>query len=253
MTVRVEVRPALLAWASQRSGRDVEDLNQRFEWLHRWERGEGRPPTLRQLEDFATATRTPIGVLMLPEPPAERLPVPDYRTLGDQELDQPSVDLLDTIHLAQQRQEWYRSHARSNGFDAVSVVGSLDLAMEVGPAASRMRDELGFGVDARTGSWTDALRELTAQAEALGILVMVSGVVGSNTQRTLDPEEFRGFSLVDDLAPIVFVNGADAKAAQNFGTSQVVVGSWGGDPWSWGSWVALKQVSGLTGDAHGVS
>ena len=65
-------------------------------------------------------------------------------------------------------------------------------------------------------TWTTALETLRHAIDAVGVVVVTNGVVGNNTHRKLDPGEFRGFVLVDQHAPLVFVNGADSKAAQMF-------------------------------------
>ena len=48
------------------------------------------------------------------------------------------------------------------------------------------------------------------------MLLVINGVVGNNTHRILDAEEFRGFALVDEYAPLLFINNADYKTAQMF-------------------------------------
>src|ERR671922_3000975 len=96
--VQVEVRPELLRWARERAGLDLGVLTHRFPQLVDWERGTERP-TLKQLERFAKATHTPVGYLFLEEPPIERIPIPDFRTVGNEHIKRPSPDLLDTIYL----------------------------------------------------------------------------------------------------------------------------------------------------------
>lgn len=225
--MRVDVKPELVRWARERSGFGPGALAHRFPRLEAWEEGEERP-TLKQLESFAKATHTPVGYLFLQEPPIERIPIPDFRTVANARIARPSPDLLDTIYLCQQRQEWYRDFARSMGEVTLQFVGSSNLESGIEATAASMRHALGFDVEERRrmSTWTDALRHFISQADALGVLVMVNGVVGNNNRRNLDPEEFRGFALADDLAPLVFINGADSKAAQMFTLAHELAHIW---------------------------
>ena len=237
----------MLNWASERSGRDFDELLERFPQLEAWTSGAGQP-TLRQLEGFAKATYTPVGYLFLSEPPEEELPVPDFRTIPGAESGHASPNLLDTIYLCEQRQEWYRSFQVSNNEEPLELVGSLSLSTDTTEAARAISDTIKYDLRTRqeSSSWSEAFTEFRERAEAVGVLVMVSGVVGSNTHRRLDPDEFRGFALVDSLAPVVFVNGADTRAAQIFTLAHELAHVWLGQTALSNSRLDLRESDGDT-------
>ncbi len=228
--VRVEVQPRLLHWACERAGYTLEELAARIPQLLIWERSE-RFPTLKQLEKFARMVHVPVGYLFLDDPPVEHVPIPDFRTIGNKFIDTPSPDLLDTIYICQQRQEWYHEHAQSFGEGHYDFVGALKLGDDIPTVATQIRRALGFDITARRRmhTWEGALSQFMEQVDELGVLVMVSGIVGNNTHRILNPEEFRGFALADGLAPLIFLNGADTKSAQMFTLAHELVHIWLGE------------------------
>ena len=213
----VPVNTSVLRWALERSGRDPATLSKKLPSLPEWLEGR-RHPTLRQLEIFARATSTPLGYLFLAEPPDERLPIPHFRTVSDRGPRRPSPELLDTVHTMQRRQAWMREHLIDEGHEPLRFVRSAGRANEPPILAEEIRKSLGLDHNwaAQESTWTNALTKLRERIEAALILVVVNGIVGNNTHRKLDPEEFRGFVLADEYAPLVFVNGADSKAAQMF-------------------------------------
>jgi len=214
---RVNVSKDVLRWAVSRSGQELDDLEHRFPRIHEWVDEESQP-TLRQLELLAKATLTPLGFFFLTEPPDERLPVPHFRTIHDDTTARPSPDLLETVQIMQRRQAWMREFLIEQGQDELPFVGSSRREEEPRLVVQRMLETLGLDIGwaAEERTWTDALHTIRQVIEDAGILVVVNGIVGNNTHRKLDPDEFRGFVLVDDYAPLVFVNGADGKAAQMF-------------------------------------
>ena len=228
--IRVTIKKELLSWARERAGLEQDALVAKFKKLPEWEAGELQP-TLKQAEDFARAVHVPVGYLFLTEPPEESLPIPDFRTFAGQPMLRPSPNLLDTIYACQERQRWYRDFARITQAPELDFIGSATINMSPEEVAAQMRNALDFDLDARKGcqTWTDALRLFIRQADKIGVLVMVSGVVMSNTRRKLDPTEFRGFALSDPLAPLIFINGADTKAAQIFTLAHELAHLWLGD------------------------
>lgn len=225
---RVAVSDAALRWALQRSGRPSA-IERKFPKLGEWLKGESWP-TLRQLEDLANATSTPLGYFSLSELPEERLRIPHFRTLGGEPTFRPTPDLLETVQMMERRQVWMRGYLIEQGQEPLPFVRSARLTDEPRRVAREMKGALGLveGCAAEQRTWTAALRMLQSKMEEAGILVVVNGIVGNNTRRKLDGNKFRGFVLVDEYAPLVFVTGTDGKAAQMFTLAHELAHIWYG-------------------------
>ena len=224
---RVTVSPDVLRWARERAGLPIEDLIGRFPKLAAWERGE-LSPTFNQLEAFAKATHVPFGFLFLPEPPDLPMPIPDFRTLSNRQPGAVSPDLLDTIYAMQRRQAWLReerldsmrSRSPSSAAPACRTTRRRSGARCAGCSG------LGDGWAAQVRTWQEAVSALRGAIEGQGVIAVINGIVGNDTHRRLNVEEFRGFALTDDLAPLIFVNGADAKSAQMFTLAHELAHIW---------------------------
>ncbi len=215
--IRAPVNPTLVTWARERGRLASNDLVKRFPKLAEWETGTLQP-TFKQADDFAAYVNVPVGYLFLSEPPNESLPIADNRAVAGKLQMSPSVEMLDVIRICQSRQAWFQDFVIKDGRNALPFVASATLRTSPSETAREMREMFKFGLTARQGtrSWSESMRLLISAADRSGFLVMVSGIVGCNTHRRLDPAEFSGVALSDPFAPLVFVNGSDPKAAQMF-------------------------------------
>ncbi len=208
----------MLTWARERSGISVPDFARRCgvseERLLEWESGE-RNLTFNQAMRFAEKAHVPFGYLFLAKPPEEVLPIPDLRTLEGQGVQRPSAELLDLVKLMMQRQEWYREYLQQHFAQANPYVGRASYSDSVESIVEDIRACLDVKPHPTRGKWDDYYRNLVQRIESLGILVMRQGNLGHHS-RPLNVDEFRGFAIVDEYAPIIFVNHSDALGARLF-------------------------------------
>jgi len=226
MTQQAIFNPAIVDWAQARAGLTVVDLARKMgvkpARLMQWKTG-GEAMTFKQMKKLAEKTYTPLGYLFADKPPAEFLPVPDFRTFGDRDSARAnlSVNLLDTIYGMQRRQNWFRDYLIEIGADPLPFTQRDTRRMNALQVAASMREflqvENDYGIAESFPNKEAALRGLLESVgDKTGVLVVCNGVVGNNTHRPLDVKEFRGFALYDEYAPLVFINRKDAKAAQIF-------------------------------------
>jgi Zn-dependent peptidase ImmA (M78 family)/transcriptional regulator with XRE-family HTH domain len=227
------ITPAVLRWARDRARISLsvlaEKLHKKPESLAQWENGESRP-TFRQAQNLANLLQIPFGYLFLSSPPAEPIELPDFRTIKNMEFASPTAEFINLLYDVLAKHSWYRATQESLGAEELRFVGRFTVDADANEIAIDIAKHLEItgALRASVNSWESFIGRLAERAERLGIMVMRSGLVAGNTRRRVSEKEFRGFAIADKLAPLVYVNSSDAKAAQNFTLGHELAHIWTG-------------------------
>ncbi len=217
MSTRVEnINKEIIEWAIIRNGNSLEEFYAQNHNVESWIKGE-KNPTVKQLENFTHKVHVPFGYMFLPKPPNETIPLPFFRT-GKKNTNKVSLNVFHTIQIIQDRQNWLTEYLEELNFPDLDFVGKYSIKNSYIEIVNDIRNVLKLELDwaSRHNKWEEALDYLTNKIEEAGIIVTYNGIVGSNTHRVIDVNECRGFVLVNNKAPFLFINSADAKAAQMF-------------------------------------
>lgn len=227
--VNVNIQPAVINWALSQT--KEEQLGTKLmENIKRWLDGS-KTPTFNQIEDFSRKANIPLGYFFLQTPPVEEIKLLEYRTVDSIELANPSRNLIDTIHEMENVQEWMKDYRQDADFDTLAIVGSLKGKTDAKVMANQIRYDLEMPLDwyKNKGTISEAFNYVRGLLEYSGVLVMLSGIVGKNTHRALSIDEFRAFAMVDDWAPLIFINSADSEGAKLFSLFHEVAHIWIGE------------------------
>ena len=90
-------------------------------------------------------------------------------------------------------QDWMIDYRKEYNYDTNVVVSSLKGNTDIMVIADNIRKDLGLDIEwyRECGSSAEAFNKVRALLEECGVIVMMSGIVGKNTHRTLDINEFR--------------------------------------------------------------
>lgn len=226
--VNVNIQPAIISWALSQTSE--EKLGTKLvENIKHWIDGT-KSPTFNQIEDFSKKSHIPLGYFFLQTPPVEQIGLLEYRTLDSIELANPSRNLIDTIHEMEMVQEWMVDYRKEWNYDTIRVVGSLKGVTNINIIADTIRNDLGITVEwyKECANSSEAFNKVRSLLEECGIIVMMNGIVGKNTHRALDVNEFRAFAMVNEWAPLIFINGADSAGGRLFSLFHEIAHLWFG-------------------------
>ena len=215
--IRLQVNRQVFSWAIARAGMTAGDVAAKYPKLGEWQEGKSLA-TVHQLKEFSHYFHFPFGYFFLKEVPArQESEIPFFRSGGDSSAPE-NINVSDAVSLLKERQEWLSEYMEKSGAEKNPAVGSLKGVADAQAIVSAIKGFLELSEDWNTSlkKADDAISLLQARMEKRNIIVTFNSVVNNNTSRPIPLKLCRGFCLVDEYVPFIFVNSADSKKAQVF-------------------------------------
>lgn len=216
MAATYNVSPDVLTWVFQKAQNNPLPLKS-IPLLQAWIDGT-KVPTFSQIEDVSNETRIPLGYFFLNTPPEEKIPLLQFRTVKSEQYKDPSRNLIDTIHDMERIIDWTKNSMIESNSEPNEVVGSQRNVKDPLVLANYIRRILGLNINwaIYSHSAEESFKILRDRINSVGVIVMQNGTARGNSKRPLDVNEFRAFTIIDNYAPLIFINACDSQNAKLF-------------------------------------
>lgn len=177
--------------------------------IRQWEEGQERP-SVTQLRNFAAATKRPLAVFYLAEPPLAFDALHDFRAGAAAVRGATTPGLAFEVRKAYDRREWALELMADLQLTPVRFDVRLGLRDDPEAAAGKIRAALGAHTEVQS-QWrvdNEAFREWRTLLERAGILTFQAA--------NLELDEARGFSISLKPLPVVVANIKDAYRGRIF-------------------------------------
>ncbi|UUX35165.1 ImmA/IrrE family metallo-endopeptidase [Fundicoccus culcitae] len=216
--VYVETEPSVIKYYVDKSEFDVMEFTKEKDLknLNYWLDGS-KNPTFNQLMKLSKKLQVPLGYLVVKKPVDDTPQILNYRTIDSKDMDHISRNLIETIKIVKNQQEFLLDYRKDNGFMPLDYVAKYTIDDDWNIIVQYARKILGIGEE-----WQKDLGRLyplkyfKKKLNDIGVVIQSNGIVRQNTHRKLDISEFRAFVSIDEYAPFVFINTNDTKNGQLF-------------------------------------
>lgn len=217
ITIRPAINNQIFSWAIARNGIPESEVISRYPKFLEWKNGQ-LAATVNQLKDFSNTYHFPFGYFFLKQvPDLPKNEIPFFRKSDDYSAIE-NENVNETVRILKERQEWLSEYLKDMGNEKNPILGLCkdehNPIKIVNAIYNYLNLEYDWNLKLKTPE--EALKVLKTKLEEKNIIVTFNSIVKNNSTRPIPVKLCRGFCLIDDYVPFIFINSADSKKAQLF-------------------------------------